>query len=231
MNVAPELAEAVADGLGIREMPAPMPKALHATVKPEVTTSPALSLFARPGDGSIRARRVAILVADGCDGAPLVALAQSADGGGRRAAVRVLTLGPVKPASGDPIEVDVSLEAAPSVLYDAVVLPTAPTPCGSCAADGRTLEFIKDQYRHCKPILALGDGGSCWKPAAFRGALPTGEPDSGLIVAPRDRRSSSRRLRRRHRQASAFRPGNRSTPRVTGHASVSRTQRRRNDHG
>ena len=23
-------------------------------------------------------------------------------------------------------------------------------------ADGRTLEFIKDQYRHCKPILAVG---------------------------------------------------------------------------
>ncbi len=37
--------------------------------------SPALSLFARPGDGSIRTRRVAILVADGCDGKSLVALA------------------------------------------------------------------------------------------------------------------------------------------------------------
>ena len=35
-------------------------------VTPEVTASPALSLFARPGDGSIRTRRVAILVADGC---------------------------------------------------------------------------------------------------------------------------------------------------------------------
>ena len=44
-------------------------------ITPEVTVSPALSLFARPGDGSIHARRVAILVADGCDGAALVALA------------------------------------------------------------------------------------------------------------------------------------------------------------
>ena len=58
----------MAAGLGIREMPAPMPKVLTRDVTPEVTVSPALSLFARPGDGSIRTRRVAILVADGCDG-------------------------------------------------------------------------------------------------------------------------------------------------------------------
>ena len=33
------------------------------------------------------------------------------------------TLGSVEPISGEAIEVDVSLEAAPSVLYDAMVLP------------------------------------------------------------------------------------------------------------
>ena len=42
----------------------PMPKVLPTDVTPEVEASPALSLFARPGDGGIRARRVAILVAD-----------------------------------------------------------------------------------------------------------------------------------------------------------------------
>src|SRR4029434_9339320 len=72
MNVAAELAESVAAGLGIREMPAPMPKVLTRAVTPEVSVSPALSLLARPGDGSIRTRRVAILVADGCDGDSLV---------------------------------------------------------------------------------------------------------------------------------------------------------------
>ena len=74
MNVAPELAQGVASGLGIRELPAPMPKVQAREITPEVTASPALSLFARPGDGSIKTRRVAILVADGCDGAALVAL-------------------------------------------------------------------------------------------------------------------------------------------------------------
>ena len=89
MNVAAELAEGVAEGLGIREMPAPMPKVLTRDVKPEVSVSPALSLFARPGDGSIRTRRVAILVADGCDGAALVALANRLTERRRGAALRI----------------------------------------------------------------------------------------------------------------------------------------------
>ena len=89
MNVAAELATAVATGLGIREMPAPMPKVMPRDVTPEVTASPALSLFARPGDGSIRARRVAILVADGCEAAPLIALSRSLDRRRRGAAVRL----------------------------------------------------------------------------------------------------------------------------------------------
>src|SRR6185503_1981130 len=67
LNVAPELAEAVADGVGMRQLPPPMPRALDRDVTPEVTLSPALSLFARPGDSSLGGRRVAILVADGVD--------------------------------------------------------------------------------------------------------------------------------------------------------------------
>ena len=51
-----------------------MPKVMTREVTPEVSVSQALSLFARAGDGSVRTR-VAVLVADGCDGEALVALA------------------------------------------------------------------------------------------------------------------------------------------------------------
>src|SRR5205085_9367680 len=51
-NVSDELAQRVADGLGM-QLPRPMPR-LAAAATPEVTRSPALSLTARPGDGSIR---------------------------------------------------------------------------------------------------------------------------------------------------------------------------------
>ena len=72
-NVAPELAQRVAEGLGIPVPPA-LPRALESPPTPEVKRSPALSLMARPGDGSIAGRRVAILVADGLDTAGATAV-------------------------------------------------------------------------------------------------------------------------------------------------------------
>jgi catalase len=178
MNVATELANAVGTGIGLREMPAPMPKVMTRDVTPEVTASGALSLFARPGDGSIAARRVALLVADGCDAAPLLSLADRLTS--ERAVPRFVStkLGTVEPSAGDAIEVDASFEATPSVLYDAAVVPSGADAIAVLKADGRTLEFLKDQYRHCKPILVFGDGAQLLEAAG----IPTGEPDPGLIV-------------------------------------------------
>src|SRR6186713_247278 len=64
-NASEPLAMKVAMGLGMDPLPAPLPRALEKPAKPEVTKSPALSLLARPGDGSLRGRKVAILVAPG----------------------------------------------------------------------------------------------------------------------------------------------------------------------
>ena len=183
MNVAAELAENVAAGLGIRRMPAPMPKVMTREITPEVSVSPALSLFARPGDGSIRTRRVAILVADGCDGKSLEALADRLTDEGAVPRFVSTTLGRVQPAAGETIEIDVSLEAAPAVLYDALVLPDGNKAVNALRADGRTLEFIKDQYRHCKPILALGASKQLIEACGIDTTLPDGQPDSGLIIA------------------------------------------------
>ncbi len=188
MNVAPELAEAVATGLGMRELPTPMPKALARDITPEVRASPSLSLFARPGDGSIRTRRVAILVADGCDGAPLAALVNRLTAEGAVPRFVSTRLGSVTTANGDAIEVDVSMEAAPSVLYDAVVLPAGKDAVRALRNDGRTLEFVKDQYRHCKPLLAIGEGADLLQACGVPLTLPNGDPDPGLVVTPADGR-------------------------------------------
>jgi catalase len=182
MNVAAALAEGVAAGLGIRDMPAPMPKVATRDVTPEVSVSSALSLLARPGDGSIRTRRVAILVADGCEGNSLVALADRLTSEGAVPRFVATALGPVQPAAGDAIEVDISLEAGPAVLYDAVVLPDGAEAVDALRADGRTLEFIKDQYRHCKPMLVVGTSAQLLSACGIDPALPDGQPDPGVIT-------------------------------------------------
>jgi catalase len=54
------------------------------------------------------------------------------------------------------------------------------------AADGRALEFLKDQYRHCKPILALGAGAALLSNAGIPQSLPTGKKDPGLVARSGD---------------------------------------------
>jgi catalase len=48
--------------------------------------------------------------------------------------------------------------------------------------DGRTLEFIKDQYRHCKPILAVGASDQLLTACGIDAALPNGQRDPGVIT-------------------------------------------------
>ncbi|MDP2390773.1 MAG: catalase-related domain-containing protein, partial [Acidobacteriota bacterium] len=185
MNVAPELADAVAAGLGITEMPEAMPKVQQKKVRPEVTESKALSLFARPGDGGIRARRVAILVADGVNGDKAKAIADRLMADGAVPVFVAPRLGAVA-SSGTPIQADASLEVAPSVIFDAMVLADGDGSAAILAADGRALEFLKDQYRHCKPIMVLAGALPVFDKAGIPRALPTGKPDSGLIIAAGD---------------------------------------------
>src|SRR5688500_9466366 len=112
LNVAPELAAAVAAGLGMRALPAPMPKVMTRDVTPEVSASPALSLFARPGDGSIRTRRVAIIVADGVNGREVETLAERLAAEGAVPVILGSRLGRVKSDGGKPIEISAPIDAA-----------------------------------------------------------------------------------------------------------------------
>ncbi|SFH28534.1 catalase [Nitrosospira sp. Nsp14] len=185
-NVAQELAEAVALGLGI-DLPPAQPRALQTKVVPEVESSPALSLFARPGERTIRTRRVAILVADGVNGQSARAIHA---GLAREEAVPRfvgLRLGRVQSTDGNQIEVDATAEAMPSVLFDAVVVPGGHEDMVKVFANaGPVLEFIGQQYRHCKPILVLGNGRAVAERAGVKLVLPSGELDSGVLYFQED---------------------------------------------
>ena len=63
-------------------------------------------------------------------------------------------LGTVTTSEGDTIEIDVTLETTPSVLYDTVVMPAGKAAAKALGNIGQAAEFLKDQYRHCKLVLA-----------------------------------------------------------------------------
>lgn len=182
VNVAQDLAESVAESLGMRSVPPAQSKALGEAAEPEVTLSPALSLFARPGDRSIQARRIAIMVADGVDGASAKAVRAGLAAKGAVPRFVGARLGAVESMDGNQIEVDVTFEAMPAVLFDALVVPGGHEDALKLACMGHAVEFIKEQYRHCKPILALGIGKDLIVSAGVKLNLASGEPDPGVLT-------------------------------------------------
>ena len=91
-------------------------------------------------------------------------------------------LGTVSSAKGEPFEIDATLENSPAVLFDAMVLPSGSEAVDALSLDGHTLEFVRDQYRHCKTILALGDSAKILSRAGIPLTLPSGAADLGLLI-------------------------------------------------
>jgi catalase len=180
VNVDAGLAKAVAEGLGI-EVPDAQPAVRPRNPKPEVKVSPALSLLARPGDGSIRTRCIALLVAPGVNGASLDALHKKLSIEGAVPRYVGLRLGTVKAADGKVIDVEVTLETAPSVVFDAMVIPDGELGVQTLIKSGQAVEFVKDQFRHAKTILALGAGDQLLDAANIPATLPSGNADPGLL--------------------------------------------------
>ena len=180
-NASEDLARQLARDLGMPDVPPAMPRAIERPPKPEVTASPPLSLMARPGDGSIRGRKVALLVAPGVDGASISQVQQALVERGAVARLVAPRIGPVASADGAPLDADASLENEPGFLFDALVLPDGEDAVAALGLDGHTTEFIKDQYRHCKPILVLGASRQLLEEAGIE--VEAGE-DPGLILAP-----------------------------------------------
>ena len=179
VNVSSELAAEVAAGLGVA-VPEAMPKAITAPEPPEVTASPALSLLALPGECGIRTRQVAVLVEEGVHHASLVSIHDALVD----ACAVVQFVGPrvgmFGGDSGEQIKANKSMENSPAFLFDALVVPDGSDAIQALAANGHTMEFIKDTFRHCKTILALGAGQELLEMAGIGAALGD---DPGILVA------------------------------------------------
>lgn len=187
------LASAVAAGLGL-----PVPQAAPTLAHPahagadtpphdpaDAPVSSALSMLARPGDGQPAGRRVALFSQTGMDVEGLLAVHAALLAAGAVPRFVGHRLGAIDPTPAlGPLQVEATLEALPSVLWDALVLPDAQS------ADGRGLplqhqaelvDFVRDQYRHGKPLLMLGDAAELLRAAGVPEALLDGEPEMGLF--------------------------------------------------
>ncbi|RZT08776.1 catalase [Duganella sp. CF402] len=177
-NVDPILVEGVAQGLGL-EVPQAMPLATDAP-SPHYQPSPALSLLARPGAVGVKARKVAILAAHGVDALSLQTVYADLLAAGAAPRVVAPQLGQLVAADGSRVDVEIPIDAGPSVLYDAVIIADGASSAAMLSGDADAREFVRLQYRHCKPILALGAGSDLLTAAGVPAALQDGSPDPAL---------------------------------------------------
>lgn len=180
-NVDDRLVSSVAEGLGM-DVPPALPLATNRPM-PSYNPSLALSLMSRPGNVGISTRRVAILVSDGVVAESVEAIYTALLQEGAVPRIVGSRLGKVMTDNGAVMDVEITLDAGPSVLYDAVVIGDGVESCKKLSADAHALEFVRLQYRHCKPILALGKGSDLLIKAGIPNRLPDGSPDAAVIHA------------------------------------------------
>jgi catalase len=161
VNIATELAEMVSEATGIPiqphgtpEKPTPSAPTPSGPLNPDAgkLSSPALSMDRPPN--LIKGRRIAVLVGEGVEDDVQAAMVTLA-GEGLVAETINETAGTVATAGGKPLTVNRAAANAPSVIYDAVLVPAGAGE--ALAAMPVACRFINEAWRHGKPIAFAPD--------------------------------------------------------------------------
>jgi catalase len=149
LNIDRDLAEHVAYGLRLKEMPRPA-DAARPTQK-HLQKSSALSIQLN-GPASFKGRKIGALVTDGVDSAILRALRTALEKEGALLEIVAPQVGGVEASDGSWVEAAQQLRGGPSVLYDAVVLLPSADGIEILMQEPTARDFVADAFAHCKFI-------------------------------------------------------------------------------
>ncbi len=172
LNVDKDLAETVARGLRLDEMPK---RADAARPTIELKVSPKLSILLN-GPDSFKGRKLGALVTDGVEIKLVKALKAALEREGALIEFIAPMVGGVEASDGSWIEAQQKIDGGPSVLYDAVAVLTSPEGAAELAMESTAKDFVNDAFAHCKFIA--------YTPAAialFEKAGLSGELDEGCV--------------------------------------------------
>ena len=155
LHVDAHLAQRVATGLGMKNLPQP---ALAAAPVQNFAPSQALALMGKMKP-TLEGRCVALLVNEGSDAATIAALKTALLAAGARVKLVAPKVGGVPLSDGSHLAADGQLAGTPSVLFDAVALVLSAPGAKALFNDAAALEFVRDAFGHLKAI-ALDDGGA-----------------------------------------------------------------------
>ena len=149
LNIDRGLADQVAKGLRLREMPKPADAA--RSTRKDLKPSSALSIQLN-GPSSFAGRKVGALVTDGVDSRILGALAKALKAEGAMLKLVAPEVGGVEASDGTWHEADEKIDGGPSVLFDAVAILPSKDGASSLAAVAAARDFIADATAHHKFI-------------------------------------------------------------------------------
>ncbi|MBA8824419.1 catalase [Saccharopolyspora lacisalsi] len=179
-HVDHDLAVAVAEGVGVTP-PSTAARSNHGK------SSPALSQENSVKD-TIATRQVAVLVADGVDSGEVEQIKQELTDRGAVPQVLSLRDGSVRASSSGHVQVDARIDTLASVVFDAVVVPGTGESVQNLSADGYSVHFVTEAYKHFKPVAASQEGVAMLQRAGVNGVRHADDSqsvanDHGVITA------------------------------------------------
>jgi len=171
-HIDSDLAQRVADGLGMTALPAAPPTPVPVQDR---EPSPPLALIAKMKP-TLEGRAVGILVADGSDGALVASIRQAATDAGATVKIVAPKVGGTQLADGSRLAADGQLAGTPSVMFDAVAVLLSSAGAQALGKEAAAIDFVRDAFGHLKAI-AIDEGGQALLQTA--GVAP----DAGVVRA------------------------------------------------
>ena len=183
-HVDPKLARKVAEPLGIG---APDARAAagrsgfrDARFKLPIEASPTLSM--ETAGGGIQTRKVAILVAGGVETGAMKIVQQALLDAGASCKVVGPHLGFVSTSSGQQLAVDFTYSNMPSVMFDAVLVPSGAISAKALVQNGEAVHFVLEAFKHFKTICVIGEGVELLRSLGIAAPGPDTPPVAGVLV-------------------------------------------------
>ena len=192
LNIDEGLAQGVADGVGLTEMPKPAPAA--QPTRTDLDVSPALSIVMN-GPESFRGRIIGVLVSDGADADVLDALAAAAEAEGAKIKLVAPRIGGITDSAGTRRPADEKVDGGPSVLFDAVAIVPGADSVATLVANPTAHDFVNDAFAHSKFIALAPDADPLIEALCLKDKLDDGCVAIGADGGPMRFVESCRRLR------------------------------------
>ena len=165
------LGDAVAQALGM----AGQAEAVKPFREPvDLDPSPALSIVGK-APRSIRGRKIGVLLSEGSDAKLLAALRRAVEQEGATLATVAPTVDGVTLSDGSTVEVTDALYAAPSILFDAVVVAPAIGAMKSLPREAAAIDWLRDAFGHLKAIGHVAAAAPLLEAAGIA-------PDAGVVA-------------------------------------------------